>query len=62
MLDPYLKQKDIYTALNISRTTFWSWRKTGHFPPPELLSPNVERWRESTVKSWQENREICDVA
>jgi predicted DNA-binding transcriptional regulator AlpA len=53
----YLRPSEIQKMLGVSRTTFWSLRKSGAFPLAIKLSPGVEVWRRSDIIAWLAERE-----
>lgn len=51
--DHLLRQKEVLSILRISRTTLYSLRKKGKFPPPRCLNERGDlAWLESEIQDW----------
>jgi predicted DNA-binding transcriptional regulator AlpA len=49
-----LTTAEVASALQVTRTAIWSWRRQGHFPEPVDISPpsskrKTLRWRRSDL-------------
>jgi predicted DNA-binding transcriptional regulator AlpA len=53
----YLRAGEIQKILGVSRSTLWSWRRSGALPPSIKLSAGVEVWRRSDIIAWIAARE-----
>ena len=56
--DPLLGIDDVIRILNVSRATLYRWIDSGTFPAALVLSPQVRRWRRSTVMEWISEKEV----
>jgi prophage regulatory protein len=46
----------VLERVNISKTSMYSWMKSGDFPQPVRLGPRSVAWRRSDVDAWIESR------
>lgn len=54
--DKLLNLKDVLRLIPVGRTTIWSWRKTGNFPPPVQMPGDRVMWRHSDIQTWIKER------
>ena len=46
----------VQARVNASKTSIYSWVKSGNFPPPVKLGMRAVAWRRSDVDAWISSR------
>ncbi len=54
-----LRVVDVAAMLHVNPITVWRWQKTGLFPPPLTIGPNVKAWTLGTIREWIATREAA---
>ena len=55
-----MRPKEVCRVIGVSRSTLERWRRSGVFPTPQKLGPQVVGWREATVDEWLLDRPPVD--
>jgi len=57
-LDPLrlMKVNEVAACLQIHPMTVWTWSRTGRFPKPVKLGPQIVCWRATDVAAWLDAR------
>lgn len=55
-MEKYIRIKEVLNKLPVSKSTWWSWVKSGKAPTPIKLSASVTVWRESEIKTFIESK------
>lgn len=48
----FLREKNLYNFVPVSRTTLWQWVREDRFPKPIKLSTRTTVWRAEEVRKW----------
>lgn len=40
----------------VSPSTLWRWVRTGQFPAPLKIGPNITAWRVADVRAWMQSQ------
>lgn len=52
----YASVADLAAHFGASPDSIWRWTRTGNFPEPLKLSPQMTRWRWADVETWEAAR------
>jgi predicted DNA-binding transcriptional regulator AlpA len=52
---------DLQEIIPVSRSTLWRWVRSGSFPPPISLGPNIRAWREADIRAWLDEKAVNDL-
>ena len=55
-MDRLIRQKEVLTAVGLSRDSVYKLRKAGGFPTPVTLGKGALRWRLSEIAAWIASR------
>jgi predicted DNA-binding transcriptional regulator AlpA len=47
-----LRIDEVCSLLQISRSTFWRWRRYDNFPKPTVKSRGGKKWKFSDIEAW----------
>ncbi|SIO39637.1 helix-turn-helix transcriptional regulator [Halodesulfovibrio marinisediminis] len=48
----FLREKNLYSFVPVSRTTLWQWVRADKFPKPIKLAARTTVWRAEDVRKW----------
>lgn len=48
----FLREKNLYSFVPVSRTTLWQWVREDKFPKPIKLAARTTVWRAEDVRKW----------
>ena len=51
-----MRPKEVCRVIGVSRSTLERWRRSGVFPAPQKLGPQVVGWRTTAVEEWLSER------
>ena len=51
-----MRPKEVCRVIGVSRSTLERWRRSGLFPAPQKLGPQVVGWPQATVDEWLVDR------
>lgn len=55
----YLTVDQVAKRYGVSKDTIWRWSRTGDFPKPRKIGPNVTRWRFSDIEDHEQQFRTC---
>lgn len=50
---PFLRDTEVATRYNISRSTIWRWVKADQFPKPIKFGASSTRWLITDLEAWE---------
>jgi prophage regulatory protein len=52
----FMRKREVFTTLGVSKSTLEAWVSVGKFPPSIALSPTVKVWVSTEVEAWMHAR------
>ena len=54
--ETFIRMDRLLEILPVSTTTIFKWVKSGQFPAPIRIGPNVSAWSSVEIEAWKEAR------
>ena len=56
-----LRIDEVCSLLQISRSTFWRWRRYNNFPKPAIKSSGGKKWKFSDIEVWLDSNDLVSI-